>query len=473
MNIKVRNKKVNKKGEIISCDFIDLDTGELISPLFSKYKSIEDYKRANVRFITPMCAKEYQDEDMLNEMLDSEDYMQEEKLDGTRATMHIGSQYSRIFSRRISKKTGWFVENSDSLPQLREVALPEFNDTIIDGEMRIDGKDFKEVESTLNCLWNTAILRQLDWGFITLHTFDVIYYKGVFVGHMPLYKRKELLKKVVTAIDSKYVKEVPYTKNIVKKLSINFLKTLEPLYTRDKMGFKIKYPNLYKLLNTMLSYEVLAEYTTLDKRAYHEYIIACGGEGTMLKSIYGKYHFKRGREYTKWKKHITRECIIIGFASPTHFYKITGKSKTWDYWENEKYNNIMTEKTMTFKKANKLGLIPITKSWYKSWVEKIRFGVIITKEELNTWEKINKGKKKATLEYINNQIVLEVGQCAGMNEVQKEFYSEHQKDTIGLVIEVEANEIFNDTGFLRHPRYVKRRIDKYMEDCTWYNHMNQ
>ena len=83
---------------------------------------------------------------MLNEMLDSEDYMAEEKLDGTRQTMHIGQNYSRLFSRNKSKDTQWYVENSDRVPHLREIALPEWDEiTVIDGEMRIDGKEFADV----------------------------------------------------------------------------------------------------------------------------------------------------------------------------------------------------------------------------------------------------------------------------------------------------------------------------------------
>ena len=42
---------------------------------------------------------------------------------------------------------------------------------------------------------------------------------------------------------------------------------------------------------------------------------------------------------------------------------------------------------------------------------------------------------------------------------------------IGSVVEVKANELFKDSGKLRHPRYMRRRFDKSAEECTWENHL--
>lgn len=51
--------------------------------------------------------------------------------------------YTRCFSRRISEKTGWYCENTDSLPQLRGLCIPALKDTVIDGEMYIPDRPFK------------------------------------------------------------------------------------------------------------------------------------------------------------------------------------------------------------------------------------------------------------------------------------------------------------------------------------------
>ena len=45
--------------------------------------------------------------------------------------------------------------------------------------------------------------------------------------------------------------------------------------------------------------------------------------------------------------------------------------------------------------------------------------------------------------------------------------TQHKEELIGTVIEVKGNEIFNDTGRIRHPRFVRYRDDKRAEECTW------
>ena len=197
---------VTQKGKNTIINTItDKSTGGVITPLFLGYKCSDDYVNANVRPIEPMTAKEPLNDAELEVMLTSDEYIAEEKLDGTRCTMHLGSK-NRLFSRRISKKTDWYAENSDSVPHLRDMETPtELYDTILDGEMRIDGREFKDVSSTLNCKWDEAILRQSELGYITFHAFDIIYYKGVYIAKMPLIKRKELLRKVVNELSNPYV----------------------------------------------------------------------------------------------------------------------------------------------------------------------------------------------------------------------------------------------------------------------------
>jgi ATP-dependent DNA ligase len=44
---------------------------------------------------------------------------------------------------------------------------------------------------------------------------------------------------------------------------------------------------------------------------------------------------------------------------------------------------------------------------------------------------------------------------------------------IGKVLEVKANELFKDTGKMRHPRFLRMRPDKNPEDCTWKDHIGE
>ena len=76
----------------------------------------EAFRMSHIRGYEPMTAKELDTEEAQNERFNSEDYFIEEKFDGTRALVYFLSQkdvegneegFCRVFSRRISKKTGF------------------------------------------------------------------------------------------------------------------------------------------------------------------------------------------------------------------------------------------------------------------------------------------------------------------------------------------------------------------------------
>lgn len=446
----------NEKNKIT--DIVDRETGEVISPLFNAYKCPEDYKKANVYSIEPMTAKEPLNDVELEEMLNSTDYIAEEKLDGTRCTFHIYNKANRLFSRRISKKTDWYAENTDSVPHLRDLAIGHlFHNTVLDGEMRIDGLEFKDVSSTLNCKWDEAIARQQELGFITFHAFDIIYYKGVYVAKCPLTKRKELLARVVNTINNKYVQEEPYFDDVRTV-------TITDRMVRDYMFNLMSesaYPNLYRNLANNINFDqeefdrydcVGADFEfslDVDKKTFYEYVVYNGGEGIMLKSKTGKYFHKRGREYTKYKKFDTWDVVILDFLPPTKEY--TGKElDTWEYWEDD---------------------IPVTKHYYFDWIGTIKYGVIITDKELEKWKKDNP-KEKPELITLNDVTYLVVGECSGFDEETREYFTDNQKDFLGTVIEVGANEIMK-TGKLRHPRYLRQRPDKNANQCIWKDHIRK
>ena len=140
---------------------------------FSHYTT-EDYIKSGVIPVCPMTAKEPLNNEELEDMLNSEFYYAEEKLDGTRAVIHIREEGNRTFSRRISKKTGWYAENSDNLPHIRDLEVDSrFYGTILDGELRIEGGEFKDIASIMNCLPQEAIKRQEEIGKATFHCFDI------------------------------------------------------------------------------------------------------------------------------------------------------------------------------------------------------------------------------------------------------------------------------------------------------------
>lgn len=427
----------------------------------------EKFEEANIVGYEPMTAKELDTEEKQDEAFSIGDNYIEEKFDGTRALLYFLEDGCRVFSRRISKKTDFYVENTDSLPQLRTVAVPELAGTILDGEMFINGRPFRDVSSTLNCLWDKAIDRQIELGFITLHTFDILFYKGIDLRNMSLAKRKVYLRLAVEQAGCIYIEQVKHykcgdlMKHPVKVQGVstynlvNFwqVKDHEPFYSNterdewfDKHVWTSEYPALLEAKRT----------GAMTPRAYYELIVATGGEGVIIKPSSGKYYHKRGWEYSKVKKFLTRELIVIDFDVPTREYE--GKApKTWEYWEGD---------------------TPVTRHWYYNQVGNLRLGVLISKKEYEKIPKNKRGESFAPSEILGggygldeNYLIMEVCECGGFDDDTRAYFTDNQQKVIGTVVEVKSNEIMRDSGRLRHPRYLRMREDKAPDRCTWRDHI--
>ena len=421
----------------------------------------EAFKMAGIKGYEPMTAKELDTEEKQDFELGLEENILEEKFDGTRALVYFLSQkdvndndlgFCRVFSRRISKKTGFYVENTDSVPQIREIDVPSLAGTILDGEMFINGLPFKEVSSTLNCLWDKAVARQLEKGFISLHAFDILFYKGIDLRKMPLERRKVYLHLAVEEANSPYIEEVKYY-NCGKELPISILDfNLDESFINDLEEDKDTYPNLY---------ECVKENRNLTPRAYYELIVSTGGEGLIVKPKKGQYKHKRGWEYSKIKKFLTRDLIVIGFEEPTKEY--SGKEiKKWSFWEKDSDHSKVQGNYYNLK-----GYTPITKYYFYNQVGVMKLGVIISDEE---YSKIPKNKKGELYDIDNNKVML-VCECGGFDDDTREYFTRNRDKIIGSVVEVKANELFRDSGKMRHPRYMRMRFDKEAERCIWSDHI--
>ena len=436
----------------------------------------EVFKMASIRGYEPMTAKELETEEQQDEKLKDSANIIEEKFDGTRALVYFLSQsdvkgnelgFCRVFSRRISKKTNFYVENTDSLPQIRELDRPDLAGTIIDGEMFIDGLPFKEVSSTLNCLWDKAVDRQIEKGFISLHAFDIIFYKGIDLRKLPLERRKVYLHLAVEEADSPYIKEVEYFecgKNLNTDLYSEVIKRVGEDRKSEFFSSLEKDRNIYPNL-----YACWVSNPRLTPRAYYELIVATGGEGLIVKPKAGLYHHKRGWEYSKIKKFLTREMIVIGFDEPTKEY--TGKDiRKWGFWVEKD-----TDKRVQGNFYGDKKYIPVTKNYYYNQVGNLLLGVLITEEELN---KIPKNKRGQLYQpvcaniYDHDELYLmEVCECAGFDDDTREYFTRNRNKMVGTVVEVKANELFRDSGKMRHPRYMRQRFDKAPEECIWSDHI--
>lgn len=447
----------------------------------------EAFKMAGIRGYEPMTAKELETEEVQDERLRDPSYILEEKFDGTRALVYFLSQqvynpetqsldsevgFCRVFSRRVSKKTNFYVENTDSLPQIREIDVPDLGGTVLDGEMFIDGLPFKEVSSTLNCLWDKAVDRQIEKGFISLHAFDILFYHGIDLRKMPLERRKEYLHLAVEEASSPYIEEVKYFdcgKNLPFDVYQEVMSRInafdEDQYFDELEENAETYPNLYKCWK---------ENTTLTPRAYYELIVSTGGEGLIVKPKSGLYLHKRGWEYSKIKKFLTRDLIVLGFDEPTKEY--TGKDvKKWGFWVKK-----ADDKKVQGNFFGDKNYIPVTKYYYYNQVGTMRLGVILTTEEFESIPKNKRGETYDVVDicpeldesqYNSDHLIMLVCDCSGYDDDTREYFTRNKDSLIGSVVEVKANELFRDSGKMRHPRFMRQRPDKESERCIWIDHI--
>lgn len=433
---------------------------------FSHYTR-EDYIREGVIACEPMSAKEPLNQEELSNMLTSEFFYAEEKLDGVRATLHIREEGLRLFSRRISKKTDWYAENSDNVPHIRDLEHdPRLEGTILDGELTIEGGDFKDIASVMNCLPKEAIKRQETLGKVIFHAFDIIYYKGIYLAKMPLYKRKELLGEVVRKLVSPYIIEQRFADKLVE---VEFTKALKDCYLNEKDKLKHNYNNLYNYLKDI---SLDNNKIVLNKAQWYEYIVFHGGEGLMLKNMNGTYKHQRCREYTKLKKFETWDCVVYGYTEPTKYYEgkaLQDPNHKWHYWIDETDSTILKE--MTMKEAKADNLVPITKHYYYRYIGNVQLGIVMTNEEVLQWEKTNK-KTAIRVPIVKQDLFLVyIGECGGFTDSERQEISYNKDAFMFKVIEVKGHEVSKKTGAIRHPRYVRFREDKVIDQCTWKDHI--
>lgn len=487
------------------------------------------FKFAGIRGYAPMLATEISDEVQDNYFSDKCNII-EEKLDGTRALVHFFAQdeilgsgrtfrfgYCRVFSRRVSEKTGFFVENTDLLPQIKCIDAQDLEGTVIDGELRMERQEFREVASTLNCKWDKAIRRQMEFGFIVLHAFDILRYKGVDVRRCPLSYRKQLLHRVLWTPSgfplSRFLQEHPWYK-CGGKLAFPYggVKSVDTATVSghyDPVSVdQWKYPEAFRCIKN-------DEFTP---RGYYELIVSRGGEGVIVKPSDGTYKCgKRQKEYLKVKKFLTRDVIVMGFTEPTKEYRGKYVKNRWDYWidSDDNRQDVETYKYLPADELLRRGFIPVTKFYYYGWVGNIRYGVVITEDEVLSLP--GDKAKKINIEDFEidgqNVLVAEVGDCAGFSDDMKMRFSFSRRvvrshhvgkhfpkdyapgdvvviapweaesnkalwevsepyDWRGSVVEVKANDMFKDTGKMRHPRFLCLRPDKSWKECTWREHVS-
>jgi ATP-dependent DNA ligase len=212
-------------------------------------------------------------------------YIAEEKFNGVRGLLHIGSSENRISTRCRSKRTGLYSEKTDHFPHLRDLPLDFLEDTVLDGEILMNKSRMFTGETfacgTLACtmaLCNAspekAFVLQQEEGFAGFQVFDILRHKGKGLEVLPFWKRRLLLEMV---FDEMAAKGIDLT-------SLN-----------------------------------LATQVSDDKRDFYEAVVSSDGEGLMLKHRDGLYqHTGRSKAMLKAKRFLTVDGFIIGATPGKH-----------------------------------------------------------------------------------------------------------------------------------------------------------
>jgi len=223
-------------------------------------------------------------------MWTSDQYVGEQKLDGSRYTLHVEVGGNRFTSRHESKKTGLFTEKTDNIPHLRDLFVNENEDVnlegcIFDGEIVRGNLCSKssEVTKIMGALPEKAVSLQRETGWVDYYVFDILYDKGKDIRSLPYESRRAIL-----------------------------LDYLSPL------ADPTKHLNIIPVEHQ-------------DKEQFYQDIIAQGGEGVILKDVKAPY----AKNWAKVKRVATWDVIITGFEEPTKITKkVSGEESTSRFYDN-------------------------------------------------------------------------------------------------------------------------------------------
>jgi len=267
-----------------------------------------------------------------DELFDDPNWAAELKKDGDRRTgqFYWGVpdqgmtmyQIPKVYfaGRTVSKITGKLVEKGENVPHITrgqtapnwgfDSALMErmlrLTGTVLDGECEVpegfvlpdddpEGNLVKYVQRVTGCNGEGAAQRALEkmgqdvedggvGGKLRWCVFDILYYMGRDLRHLPLAERRKWLIEAVGVLGNPYVYLVPHI-------------------TEDKRGF---------LRN----------------------VLADGGEGVILKDLRAPRDDKAHLTWVKKKFELFADVIIIGFQPPKQFSKkVTGEVSETKFWK--------------------------------------------------------------------------------------------------------------------------------------------
>lgn len=212
--------------------------------------------------VKPMLASKGNDE-KITEAMESDSWLAEPKLDGSRYIASFTDNGVRFTSRRTSVKTNAPVDKSENVPHLT-LPFPDLSGTVIDGEIMRTSDIYgtsNDVTRIMGSSPDKAVERQELEGWVYYHVWDILFVCGVDVQKQPLSVRRRALENVIEEWGNSYVKIVDQRQD--KRALLNeianrnlegiILKNKNSIYIQDKRSphwIKVKKEQTYDVVIT-------------------------------------------------------------------------------------------------------------------------------------------------------------------------------------------------------------------------------
>lgn len=211
--------------------------------------------------IKPMLASQGTDE-KIKEAMESDAWVAEPKLDGSRYIATFRDDGVHFTSRRTSVRTNAPVDKTENVPHLA-LPVPSLTDTVLDGEIMTLDESLasNSVTRIMGAKPEKAISRQQEEGWLVYHVWDVLFVSGQDVQMQPLKIRRDILERVLEEWPNPYVKLIEQRHNkqaLLDEVSAKggegiILKNLNSVYLQDKRSpywIKVKKEQTYDVVIT-------------------------------------------------------------------------------------------------------------------------------------------------------------------------------------------------------------------------------
>lgn len=369
-----------------------------------------------IEIYKPMLVHKCPPKDKLDKLLKTKKYIATRKIDGYYSQLVVDNNEVHLYSRVVSKKTGFYADNIAKVPHIADWAnryIP--NGSVLIAEVYVPGGTSKDVTHILGSLPDKAIKIQKDEGKLHLWIHDILAWAG-----------------------EDYVEgQVPYGRrysNLCEHLDINPNVPLP-----DFVHIPPCYDNIY---------------IDLPKKA--EEIISEGGEGIVCVDEDSLYKpGSRTLDMFKIKRHDTFDAVCSRIIPPTMVY--TGKNpEEWNLWVerveasvfntgDEEYIRLpVGDNRYKDSLNNPHVFIPVTADWYYSKPNAIEISV-----------------------YDGDDLVPIATVSSGFTFDDKTSLRDEPEKWLNTTVEIAAMSVDKKAKSVRHPVFVRQRPDKPVEDCSF------